>query len=171
MAAPRRAAIFLGSRGRNARPAGPRRIREQPSFRELAYVVLPDGRHHTFLQFRAGTFVPGVHTLLASPVVVHPTALLVEAGFLRRAGVADALSRLTIAAACRVMTPYHQSAGRLRERLRGAGALGSCGVGVGETVAHRLIRTRRCTTPSSRARARRARSWRPSAARSRRSWT
>ncbi|HEY9022918.1 MAG TPA: adenylosuccinate synthetase [Burkholderiaceae bacterium] len=101
-------------------------------------VVLPDGRHHTFSQFGAGTFVPGVHTLLASPVVVHPTALLVEDEFLRRAGIADALTRLTIAAACRVTTPYHQAAGRLRERLRGAHAHGSCGVGVGETVAHAI---------------------------------
>ena len=101
-------------------------------------VVLPDGRHHTFSQFGAGTFVPGVHTLLASPVVVHPTALLVEEMFLKRAGVADALSRLTIAAGCRLTTPYHQAAGRVRERLRGKQAHGSCGVGVGETVAHEI---------------------------------
>ena len=101
-------------------------------------VVLPDGRHHTFSQFGAGTFVPGVRTLLAAPVVVHPTALLVEEGFLRRAGVDDALARLTIAAGCRLTTPYHQAAGRVRERLRGARAHGSCGVGVGETVAHHL---------------------------------
>lgn len=99
-------------------------------------VMLPDGRHHTFSQFGAGTFVRGVHTLLASPVVVHPTALLVEESYLRRTGIDDALSRLTIAADCRLTTPYHQAAGRLRERLRGAQAHGSCGVGVGETVAH-----------------------------------
>ena len=102
-------------------------------------VVLPDGRHHTFSQFGAGTFVPGVHTLLAAPVVVHPTALLVEETFLRRAGIADALSRLTIAAGCRITTPYHQAAGRVREHLRGTQAHGSCGVGVGETVAHELV--------------------------------
>jgi len=101
-------------------------------------VVLPDGRHHMFSQFGAGTFVRGVHTLLAFPVVVHPTALLVEASYLRRAGIDDALSRLTIAAGCRLTTPYHQAAGRLRERLRGAQAHGSCGVGVGETVAHAI---------------------------------
>ena len=101
-------------------------------------VVLPDGRHHTFSQFGAGTFVRGVHTLLASAVVVHPTALLVEESFLRRAGIDDALSRLTITAGCRLTTPYHQAAGRVRERLRGTQAHGSCGVGVGETVAHEI---------------------------------
>src|SRR3954468_4538538 len=89
-------------------------------------VVLPDGRHHTFSQFGAGTFVPGVRTLLAAPVVVHPTALLVEDAVLRGAGVHDALARLTIAATCRLTTPYHQAAGRLRERLRGTQAHGSC---------------------------------------------
>lgn len=101
-------------------------------------VVLPDGRHHTFSQFGAGTFVPGVRTLLASPVIVHPTALLVEAEFLARAGVTDALQRISIDARCRITTPYHQAAGRLRELLRGANAHGTCGVGVGETVRHSL---------------------------------
>lgn len=95
-------------------------------------------RHHTFSQFGAGTFVPGTRTLLLDPMVVHPTALLVEAETLSRIGEHDAVSRLTIGAQCRVTTPYHQAAGRLRERLRGATAHGTCGVGVGETVRHAL---------------------------------
>ena len=94
------------------------------------------GRHHTFSQFCAGTFVPGVCTVLIDPMVVHPTALLVEAQALGRVGVHDALSRLKIDCQCRITTPYHQAAGRLRERLRGAAAHGTCGVGVGETVYH-----------------------------------
>ena len=101
-------------------------------------VVLPDGRHHTFSQFSAGTLVPGVVSVLASPVVVHPTALLVEELTLQRVGVRDAFARLTIDARCRVTTPFHQAAGRLRELLRGAAAHGTCGVGVGETVRHGL---------------------------------
>jgi adenylosuccinate synthase len=99
-------------------------------------VVLPDGRHHTFAQFGAGSFVPGSVTLLAFPVVVHPGALLVEEAYLRRAGVADALRRIVIDGRCRVTTPFHQAAGRMRELARGAQAHGSCGVGVGETVGH-----------------------------------
>jgi adenylosuccinate synthase len=95
-------------------------------------------RHHTFSQFGAGTLVPGVRTLLLDPMIVHPTALLVEAEVLGKIGVADALSRLTIDAQCRITTPFHQAAGRLREHLRGLAAHGTCGVGVGETVRHAL---------------------------------
>ncbi|MES2529699.1 MAG: adenylosuccinate synthetase [Pseudomonadota bacterium] len=101
-------------------------------------VVLPDGRHHTFSQFGASSFVPGVETLLASPVIVHPSGLLAEHAALCRAGVTDGLERLHIDARCRVTTPFHQAAGRLREWARGAQAHGSCGVGVGETVRHAL---------------------------------
>ncbi|HEY4374091.1 MAG TPA: adenylosuccinate synthetase [Burkholderiales bacterium] len=101
-------------------------------------VVLPDGRHHTFSQFCAGTLIPEVFSVLAAPVVVHPTALLVEARALVALGVADALQRLVIDARCRITTPFHQAAGRLRELLRGDAAHGTCGVGVGETVRHGL---------------------------------
>lgn len=97
-------------------------------------VVLPDGRSHTFSQFGAATFVPGTATVLAFPVIVHPGALLVEHDYLLRCGVDDAFGRLLIDSRCRVTTPFHQAAGRLRELNRGEQAHGSCGVGVGETV-------------------------------------
>lgn len=103
-------------------------------------VVAPDGRAHTFSQFGAGSFVPGVRTYLASAVVVHPTALAVEATHLARVGVTDALARLAIAADARVITPVQQAMGRLRELARGDARHGSCGVGVGETVADSLAR-------------------------------
>ncbi|WP_457423824.1 adenylosuccinate synthetase [Roseateles sp. P5_E7] len=103
-------------------------------------VVLPDGRHHTFSQWGAGSFVPGVATVLAEPVVVHPGALLQEARALIALGVQDAWARLLIDARCRVTTPFLQAAGRLREWARGAAAHGSCGVGFGETVALSLDR-------------------------------
>lgn len=101
-------------------------------------VVTPDGRHHTFSQLGAGTFVAGVRTHLARQVVVHPTALLVEAERLRNVGVPDALGRLSVSPDALVITPFHQAAGRLRELARGDARHGSCGVGVGETVADAL---------------------------------
>ena len=59
-------------------------------------VVLRDGRHHTFAQFGAGTFRPGVRTHLARHVVVDPLALAAEADHLASVGVPDALDRLTV---------------------------------------------------------------------------
>lgn len=97
-------------------------------------VVTGDGRHHTFSQFGSGSFIAGVKTHLARPVVVHPTALRVEADRLALSGVRDALERLSIDPECRVTTPFQQAAGRIRELTRGEARHGSCGVGFGETV-------------------------------------
>jgi adenylosuccinate synthase len=102
-------------------------------------VVLPDGRHHTFSQFGAGTFSPGVLTLLAEPVMVHPTALLEEARHLVQVGVPDPLDRILIDGDCRVTTPFHQAANRIREAQR-AQPHGTCGVGIGETVRFALAK-------------------------------
>jgi adenylosuccinate synthase len=98
-------------------------------------VVTRDGRHHTFAQLGAGSFVHGVRTLLSRHVVVHPTALLVEARHLGGKGVSDALERVSVAEDALITTPYHQCANRLRELGRGLARHGSCGVGFGETVA------------------------------------
>jgi len=97
-------------------------------------VVTPDGRHHTFAQLTAGTFVPGVRSHFSSHTVVHPTALRVEAARLAELGVADALARFSVSPFARVITPYHQAACRIRERARGDARHGSCGVGVGEVM-------------------------------------
>lgn len=98
-------------------------------------VVLADGRHHTFSQLGAGTFVPGVRTVLSRHVAIHPTALLVEAERLARIGAEDALDRVLIDERARVTTPFHQAANRLRELARGHARHGSCGIGFGETIA------------------------------------
>ncbi|MFY2558547.1 adenylosuccinate synthetase [Corallococcus terminator] len=97
-------------------------------------VVTDDGRHHTFSQLGAGTFVPGVATHLAHSTVFHPLALHVEAQYLADSGVPDGLARVTVSERARVITPFHQAVGRLRELGRGENRHGTCGVGVGETV-------------------------------------
>ncbi|MEU0546975.1 adenylosuccinate synthetase [Micromonospora sp. NPDC005979] len=101
-------------------------------------VVLRDGRHHTFAQFGAGTFHPGVGTHLSRHVVVDPLALAAEADHLATVGVPDALDRLTVDSEALLATPYHRAANRAREIARGADRHGSCGLGVGETVAYGL---------------------------------
>jgi adenylosuccinate synthase len=96
-------------------------------------VVTDDGRHHTFAQLGAGSFVPGCRSHLAETVILHPSAVVVEERWLARAGVSDAWARLTIAPGALVTTPFHQALGRLRELAREE-PHGTCGVGVGETV-------------------------------------
>lgn len=98
-------------------------------------VVTEDGRHHTFSQWGAGSFVPGVRTHLARQVIVHPGALFVEAQVLESKGVKAPLQRLSISPEARVITPFHQALNRLRELQRGEARHGSCGVGVGEVAA------------------------------------
>lgn len=98
-------------------------------------VVTEDGRAHTFAQFGAGTLVPKTWTFLAESVVVHPSALLVEAQHLERHSlVHQPIQRLKIAENAPLITPYHQAANRVRELARGGARHGTCGVGVGETV-------------------------------------
>src|SRR5919198_6502476 len=101
-------------------------------------VVTPDGRHHTFAQFGSASFVPGVLTYLSRFVLVNPLNAFREAAHLRAVGAADAFDRLVVHPDCLVITPYHVAANRLREIARGAGRHGSCGMGIGETVADSL---------------------------------
>ncbi len=102
-------------------------------------VVTADGHHHTFSQFGSGTFIPHVKTYLSRHVVVHPTALLVEGDILERKGVQNPFARIRLSDQALVITPFHQTANRIREIVRGANRHGSCGVGVGETVEDALL--------------------------------
>lgn len=101
-------------------------------------VVLPDGRHHVFSQFGAGTLVPGVQTYLSPSMLVHPGGLQAEANRLETLGIAQPFLRLIIDPQALLITPFHQAANRLREILRGEQRHGSCGLGVGETASDAL---------------------------------
>ncbi|HLT30002.1 MAG TPA: adenylosuccinate synthetase [Myxococcaceae bacterium] len=102
-------------------------------------VVTPEGHHHTFAQLGAGSFTPGVRTFLSRHVVAHPTGLLHEARRFDGVHGGQVLSRVGISRGARVITPFHQALNRLRERSRGEGRHGSCGIGVGETVHDGLL--------------------------------
>lgn len=100
-------------------------------------VVAPDGRHHTFAQFGAGT-LHGVPTHLSRFTAVEPFALAAEAAHLASIGVPDPFALLSVDRRALLTTPYHRAANRLREAARSGERHGSCGVGVGETVAYSL---------------------------------
>ncbi|MFI5838716.1 adenylosuccinate synthetase [Catenuloplanes sp. NPDC051500] len=100
-------------------------------------VVRADRRSHTFAQFGAGTFA-GVPTLLTRHALVEPLALAREAAALSALGVPDPLDLISVDRGALITTPLHAVVNRAREAARGGGAHGSCGIGVGETVAYAL---------------------------------
>jgi adenylosuccinate synthase len=95
-------------------------------------VVLPSGRHHTFAQFGSGT-LRGVPTHLTRFMVVDPLALALEA-----AALGNPFHLLTVDEQALLATPWHRAANQRREVARGASRHGSCGMGVGETMAYGL---------------------------------
>ncbi|GAA4256088.1 adenylosuccinate synthetase [Dactylosporangium darangshiense] len=101
-------------------------------------VVLADGRKHTFAQFGAGSLRAGVRTHLSRFMVVDPLSLVTEAEHLVALGARDVWGRLSVDRAALISTPYHREANRAKEIARGAERHGSCGMGVGETMAYAL---------------------------------
>lgn len=101
-------------------------------------VVMPDGRHHTFAQFGAGSFVPSVRTHLSKYMLVNPLNMMCEEEHLREVGITDIWSRTTVAAKSLIITPYQKALNRIQEMSRGDKKHGSCGQGVGVTRAHHI---------------------------------
>ena len=95
-------------------------------------VVTRDGRHHCFAQFGAGTF-HGVPTHLSRFAVVDPVALAAEARAL-----GNPFQLLTVDGEALLATAWHRAANRARERSRGRGRHGSCGLGIGQTMEYAL---------------------------------
>jgi len=101
-------------------------------------VVLPDGTHHTFSQFGAGSFKQGVKTILTKDVIFGPVKLINEGMVLINKGLVDVFKNIYIHEDCLVTTPYHQTLNQIREIHRGNKNHGSCGAGIGETAAYAL---------------------------------
>jgi adenylosuccinate synthase len=101
-------------------------------------VVTGDGRWHTFAQFGSGTLRGGTRTFLSRYMMVDPLAMVGEAEHLSALGLAGPFGRVGVDHGALLTTPYHRAANRARERGRGAGRHGSCGMGIGETAAYAL---------------------------------
>lgn len=92
-------------------------------------VHLPDGRHHMFAQFGAGSLA-GVPTYLGPEVIIYPNAMWLEYTHLLQLGFEP---KLVIDPNCLVSTVYHRRMNRLKELYRCENRHGSCGHGIGET--------------------------------------
>ncbi|WP_328460502.1 adenylosuccinate synthetase [Actinoplanes sp. NBC_00393] len=92
-------------------------------------VITEDGRHHTFAQFGSGT-LRGVPTHLTRFCVVDPLALAAEAKAL-----GNPFHLLTVDGDALLATPWHRAA---NQRNRATRRHGTCGMGIGETMAYAL---------------------------------
>ena len=102
-------------------------------------VVLPDGTHHEFHQFGAGTLA-GAGTHLSRFVCVNPLMLFTEEHGLQQIGIHDGFQRLSLDPLAPITTPFHIAANRIRETVRAhkSAVHGSVGLGIGETRRYEL---------------------------------
>ena len=103
-------------------------------------IVTPDGRHHVFSQFGAGSFLPEVATHLSRDMWVNPINMNFEGEHLEKLGVTDIWDRVTVDEDARIVTPFHRAGNRLRELARGAERHGSTGQGISEAVMDGMFR-------------------------------
>lgn len=96
-------------------------------------VVLKDGRRHVFHSFGSGT-LQGAKTFLSRFMCVDPIAVCREREQLRdECDVYDV--SLVVDYAAPITTPFEWLRNQAREKARGDARHGSCGFGVGETMA------------------------------------
>jgi adenylosuccinate synthase len=96
-------------------------------------VVLPNGTHHTFSQFGAGTFA-GAKTFLSKYTLLEPMGLIKEAEHLIKCRIENPYDLLSIDRNCKLVTPYHRFTNRYLEQKRGKDRHGSCGIGAGQAM-------------------------------------
>jgi len=101
-------------------------------------VVLPDGTHHIFSQFGAGS-LRHVPTYIGPDVIISPLFMYNEARHLSELGL-NPWKLINVDQECLITTPYHQSLNRTLELRRGDDKHGSCGLGIGATREHSILR-------------------------------
>lgn len=101
-------------------------------------VITPEGVHHTFSTWGAGT-LSGAGTLLTKDVLIDPIRLFNEGNVLATKGAGNPFARMAIDENALVITPFHRAVNRIRELVRcKRDRHGSCGIGVGETARYAL---------------------------------
>ena len=99
----------------------------------------------------AGILHPGKTCVIGNGVVIDPFVLVGEIDALKRRGLMPDDSQLLISSNAHVIFPWHKLFDSLREKIRGPGAIGTTGRGIGpayeDKVARVGIRIRDLLTP------------------------
>src|SRR5207248_3748349 len=89
----------------------------------------------------AGVRNPGSICMLGPGVVIDPEVLVGEIEALRKRGYLAEDRWLRISEQAHLIMPYHRAIERARERLRGAGNIGTTGRGIGPAYEDKMART------------------------------
>ncbi len=87
----------------------------------------------------SGILYPDVACVVGSGTVIDPGRLLAEIATLRERAID--VSRLAISLSAHVTMPYHRLLDRAEEQRRGAGAIGTTGLGIGPTYTDKANRS------------------------------
>ena len=89
----------------------------------------------------AGVLHPGRICMIGPGVVVDPEVLVGEIEALRKRGYLSDDRWLRVSERAHLIMPYHRAIDRARERLRGAGSIGTTGRGIGPAYEDKMART------------------------------
>src|SRR5262245_3769485 len=89
----------------------------------------------------AGVLHPGRVCMLGPGVVIDPEVLVSEIGALRTRGYLADDRWLRVSEQAHLIMPYHRAIDKARERLRGAGSIGTTGRGIGPAYEDKMART------------------------------
>jgi len=89
----------------------------------------------------AGVLHPGRICMIGPGVVVDPEVLVGEIEALRKRGYLGDERWLRLSERAHLIMPYHRAIDRARERLRGAGSIGTTGRGIGPAYEDKMART------------------------------
>jgi adenylosuccinate synthase len=89
----------------------------------------------------SGVLHPGRICMMGPGLVIDPEVLVREIDALRARGYLSDDRWLRISEQAHLIMPYHRAIDRARERLRGAGAIGTTGRGIGPAYEDKITRT------------------------------
>ena len=90
-----------------------------------------NGESFNFSQWGCGT-LEGVPTFLSEQMVISPVGLENESETLKRLGIYDPFTLLSVDPSCICATPFHRISSQLEELLLGENPRGTIGTGVGQ---------------------------------------
>jgi adenylosuccinate synthase len=104
------------------------------------HTLVVDGQKTVVRLIPSGVLHAGKVCVIGNGVVVDPQVLVEEIDTLQRQGCLTDPALLKISEAAHLIMPYHKAIDLARERLRGAGRIGTTGRGIGPTYEDKMAR-------------------------------